>query len=267
MSWNTHTLRVALRAKFDPKEYALLEEVRNSTGYIRSERYADALVMGLWPSRGLTLLGIEIKQSRTDWVKELKEPAKADAFARYCDQWALLVADPKIIHEGELPPNWGLLAPAKSEWSEDGKLKWVKEPNPLQPVPIDRPFLAALCRTLAREEDAWMKHRLEARLTAGITEACARLNAEHAQKLERLEGRLKILTDNVRTFEAGTGLRVGDGYRNQDLGRQLQQLGKLAAVKGLQDQLEHLARQAGVIARAAREHQRELNEEPDEWSI
>lgn len=267
MTWNTDTLRAALRHKFPAKEYAVLEEVRNSTGFTRRERYADALVMGLWPSRGLTLLGIEIKQSRPDWMAELKQPEKADAIARYCDQWALLVSDPKIVQPGELPPNWGLLAPNKAEWSEGGKLKWLKEPTALSPVPIDRTFLAALCRAVARDESAELDRRLGSRLETARKEAQQALQAGHRQEVDRLEKRLNVLTTNVRTFEEATGLRVGEGWHNRNLGDQLRQLNRLSAIHGFQEQLLRLAQQAQAVARAARENQWELNEEPGDWSI
>ena len=45
----------------------------------------DAVIMSLWPSRGLELHGVEIKVSRADWKREAADPAKAEAIAAYCD--------------------------------------------------------------------------------------------------------------------------------------------------------------------------------------
>lgn len=49
--------------------YLVLGEVRWATGYGKqSERRADAIVMSLWPSRGLTVTGFEFKASRAGRV-------------------------------------------------------------------------------------------------------------------------------------------------------------------------------------------------------
>ena len=69
-------VRAALARKFCAPEYALFYEVANATGSAAT-RSADAIAMGLWPSRGLYLQGFEIKVSRSDWLSELKNPAKA----------------------------------------------------------------------------------------------------------------------------------------------------------------------------------------------
>jgi hypothetical protein len=39
-------------------------------------RHADVVVMGLWPSRGLKLMGFEIKAGRGDWLGELRTRAR-----------------------------------------------------------------------------------------------------------------------------------------------------------------------------------------------
>ena len=41
----------------------------------------------VWPSRGLYLHGFEIKVHRNDWLRELKNPAKAEEIAGYCHFW------------------------------------------------------------------------------------------------------------------------------------------------------------------------------------
>lgn len=135
----TPELKAMLRERYPRDAYAFMEEVPNGTGGNRS-RTADALVMSLWPSRGLHLYGFEIKASRQDWLSELKRPAKADAVARYCDFWFLVAGSRDIVQRGELPPTWGLLVP------HAGKLKVEVEATRLEAVPITRAFLAALFR-------------------------------------------------------------------------------------------------------------------------
>lgn len=103
MSSSQHVLSL-LRERYPKDSHALITEVGNATGYA-TNRHADAIAMSLWPSRGLEIMGFEVKVSRSDWVSELKNPAKADAIALYCDTWWLVVSDAKIVQPGELPLN------------------------------------------------------------------------------------------------------------------------------------------------------------------
>src|SRR5574342_435271 len=96
----------ALRKRFPAAEYAFLEQVANSTGSgVRG--WADAIAMGLWPSRGISLWGFEVKVSRSDWKRELAKPKKSSEIQGYCDH-SLVVTTPDIVEPSELPKNWGL---------------------------------------------------------------------------------------------------------------------------------------------------------------
>ncbi|ACI06275.1 gp61 [Mycobacterium phage Brujita] len=75
----------------------------------------DAIYVGFTSSSGRILVGHELKVSRADWLNELNKPGKADAWADQCHQWWLVVSDPSIVHEGELPEGWGLMSPGKSK--------------------------------------------------------------------------------------------------------------------------------------------------------
>ena len=120
--------------------YAFVEKVRNDAGF-NATRTIDAMTMSLWPSRGLLLAAYEIKCSRNDWLTEMKNPAKAEAFAPYADQFFLVVSDKDIIHEGELPATWGLIAP------RGPGLAVLKDATINEsPLPPDRGMLAALLR-------------------------------------------------------------------------------------------------------------------------
>lgn len=97
---NVPEIHTALRARFALPEYALMFEVRSGTGHSSQVRYADAMALGLWPSRGLELTGFEIKVSRSDWLRELKEPQKADRIGRFCDRWYVVAEAVRFILEG-----------------------------------------------------------------------------------------------------------------------------------------------------------------------
>lgn len=141
---DTREVCSALRGRYSGAEWAFLTEVPNGTGMAKS-RSADAIAMSLWPSRGLELHGIEIKVSRQDWLRELKDPAKAEDICRYCDRWWLAVGDPDIVRIEELPPTWGLLIPRGKNLVQK-----VEAPK-LKPVEMDRCFLAGLLRRASEQ--------------------------------------------------------------------------------------------------------------------
>jgi hypothetical protein len=90
------------------RRYAVAAGVRSHAGF-DARRTADYVAMDLWPSKGLALHGHEIKVSRSDWLRELKEPEKAAEFIPYMNHWWLVASDPRIVREGELPEGWGLM--------------------------------------------------------------------------------------------------------------------------------------------------------------
>ncbi len=159
----------ALRKRYAPPAWALLEEVRNAAGF-SANRSADAIAMSLWPSRGLEVHGFEVKASRNDWLRELNAPEKAEAVSKYCDRWWLVVEDEALVRDGELPPTWGLLALRRKG------LVSVREAPAREGVePIGRHFLAALLRR-ATEQGATMVARtdVDAIVKARVDEALER---------------------------------------------------------------------------------------------
>jgi hypothetical protein len=88
-------------------EWAFMAQVRNAAGFDAS-RTLDALAMHLWPSRGLVLHAFEIKVSRSDFLREIKDPAKAEDACRLVE-FFWIVAPKGVVRQGELPPTWGLI--------------------------------------------------------------------------------------------------------------------------------------------------------------
>lgn len=92
--------------------YTRAEHVKVAAGF-GAQRICDYMAMDLWTgygvNRGPKLHGHEVKVSRSDWLTELRDPEKAEAFRRYCDFWWLVVSDKDIVKPGELPDGWGLM--------------------------------------------------------------------------------------------------------------------------------------------------------------
>lgn len=127
--------------------YVLAPEVRNQAGFggyfgDGRLRTADLLVMDTWQSGPLRLIGHEIKVSRSDWLRELKDPSKAAPFIEVTAEWWLVVADRKIVKDGELPHGWGLMAVAGSQ------LRAVVTPTRKPQPTIPTGMLAALMRSV-----------------------------------------------------------------------------------------------------------------------
>lgn len=185
-----------LAEKYPSPQYSFLTQVRNGTGYM-STRTADAIAMSLWPSRGLHISGFEVKVSRTDWIKELKNPQKADDFAKYCHFWYLVVGDAEIVKDGELPAMWGLIVP-------NGKgLKIVKEATLSHTVHApDYLFLAGILRNVA--EQCTPNEVIESKMHARFKDG-----QEHAKYiLENTQRELSSLQERCRKFEEASGVKI-----------------------------------------------------------
>src|SRR3546814_12925642 len=94
---NTAQINAALRARFCAPGWALLFNVGNATGATQ-RRWADAVAMNLYPSRGLELHGFAVKASRSDWLSELKQPDKSAPVQKLCDR-SWVVAPPGVVNE------------------------------------------------------------------------------------------------------------------------------------------------------------------------
>lgn len=171
----------------------MLSQVRNGTGYRRKkDRTADALAVSVYPSRGLYLVGFEIKVSKSDWRKELADPDKAADMQKWCRHW--YVASPQgVVPEGELPANWGLI-----ECTAKTAKIVVKAPE-LKPVEPDMLLVASILRRAA--ESTVPAVEVQARIDE-------RVAAIVAAKMHRTNRKLEELTKTVQDFEEASGVQM-----------------------------------------------------------
>lgn len=199
-------VRQALRVKYAAPEWALLEEVHNRTG--GGTRSADAIAMNLWESHAFRIIGFEIKVSRSDWLRELKDPSKADVIAAYCDMW-FIVATPDIVKEDELPPAWGL------QVLKGNGLHIIKKAPLLEDrKALDRRFVAAMIRRATEVGGD--------QIAAAITPAVERVRKEAESRLEgeveRRTRRAKEIIDRVEAVKAATGIDMASySFDNNDV--------------------------------------------------
>lgn len=101
---------------------------------------ADAISVDTWGSGHFALSGYEVKISRSDWLRELRDPGKAEAWRAHCRHW-WLVATPDVVRD-DLPVGWGLLERRGS------MLRRVVDAPALDPLPLTPRHLAGLARAI-----------------------------------------------------------------------------------------------------------------------
>jgi len=219
----------ALKAgPFPIEAHAWIAEVRSGTGYARATRYADALVVSCWPSRGIWIAGIEVKVHRGDWLRELRDPEKSAELQQWCDYW-WLAAPVGVVEAIEVPETWGLLEVDKK------RVKRAKEAPRQERQPWEVNFVASLLRNVAAREARLCKAARE----AGERIATERYSGENFEetlleqqrRADRAEeasryakNDLACLRAAVAEFEtaagvslAGLGRNVGAQYRAASL--------------------------------------------------
>jgi hypothetical protein len=138
----------ALHARYNGRygngpRYAVAEHVRSHCSF-DARRTADFVAMDLWKSGRLDLHGHEVKVSRSDWLRELKQPEKAAEFIPYMNRWWLVIADAAMVRAGELPAGWGMIVLAGPV------LRVVKHAPRRDAKPLTPTRLAGLLRAVAQ---------------------------------------------------------------------------------------------------------------------
>lgn len=131
-------------------KYVVLPHVRNAAGFDAS-RTADVIVMGLWPSEGLPIHGIEVKVLRSDWLREMKNPQKAAGWHPIVDYWWVAASSPAIVAAAELPTTTGLMVLHGNTMRIAVSPKRLREEHsgeriPVLPPGLGRSALASLLR-------------------------------------------------------------------------------------------------------------------------
>lgn len=196
------TTEQILRRKFPETQYALLEEVSDKAGFSRS-RSADFLVVGLWPSRGLHLTGIERKSWRGDWLGELKKPEKQENHFQYCDFFYLLTDNEGVAKIEEIPSTWGWM-----HIDMKGKLNVMKDAPKIEPKSLSRHFLAAMLKR-ATGKQGWVRTEdIEDKIKAA--KEAGKVDGEFSTR--RLREDFGEIQKRIKLFEETTGIHIGDKY-------------------------------------------------------
>lgn len=209
-------------------EWATFFEVQNGTGWTGPKgsrlRRADALAFGIWQSRGYAVHGFEIKRSRSDWLKELADPEKADAVGAFCDRWWLVIDDRKIALDSEVPESWGILC------AKGGKLVALRDAPKRDAVPLTRPQLAAILRQVG--ETTVPKALVDKVVAEKLEEHARRADRGRSYEDRQRERDLDELKRAVSEFEEASGLHIHGYAGGRSLGQAVARARALSGVTG-----------------------------------
>lgn len=193
----TADLLAALRASFGPEEDLsrrrredagvadlLVEEVE-APG---TNRRCDLLRIGMWPSRGHRIIVHELKVSRSDWQRELDDPAKAEAWWPYCHEFWIVAPD-GLIDSDEMPDGWGLMVPPANGRSK--KFRIQKKAASREPK-----MTAALVAAILRRADNMRLGQI-----AALNEDRERMIGEAVAKVRQSYAEQKLSSDQRRRLD------------------------------------------------------------------
>jgi hypothetical protein len=231
-------IRALLRRRYSSPEWALFFEVANSTG-TGASRYADAVAMNLYPSRGLVVVGFEIKVSKSDFINEVRNPEKSVSIQKYCDRW-YIVAPAEAVDESLLPENWGWLQVTGEQ------IRLRKEGPKLKPEALSREFVAAMVRRGHESEQADIASLVKLQIDGLRKQDEERIQREVKARTQRADESIKKLED----LKAKIGNDSWDWLDNEDVAaavRLVRKAGVTSTYSGLRQVEKELKRCADRV--------------------
>lgn len=243
-------------------EWAFLTHVRDEAGF-SSTRTLDAVALGLWPSRGFELHGFEVKVSRSDWLRELADPAKAERFIERLDRFWIVAAE-GVAKPGEMPHGWGLLV-AQGD-SLRAAVQAEKIPHTPEERLISRSWLVCLLRAagaVPKSSPADIQKAHDDGYALGVSTA-KRAGSDWELMYREGQDKLNALREQVQAFQRAAGFSLSE-YHDQTAERATQIGGIVkAAISGdrsIEANLSRVYRMAGELENAAA-HLRGIVEPP-----
>lgn len=232
------TLEGLVKLTYPSPEWVVFFEVGNTTGF-GTRRHADAVALGVWQSRGFTLVGFEFKEHRSDWLREKKNPEKAEAVSAHCDCWFVVAGHADVVRADELPEPWGLYVANEDRT----KLKQVKTCTPFpdrDKTVMKRGFAAAMLRKVG--ETTVPAVELDRLVNEALQDALARSNNGH--ELKHLRDEVKRQRDMVQDFKTRTGVDIAHWQGHKKIGAAvdlvLRGQDQRHSLSAIQTQLEHI---------------------------
>ncbi len=176
------------------EQYVCIEEARSGAGFQGNDGQCDFLAINTWQSRGLELIGHEVKVSMSDWKAELAQPEKAERFSRFCRRWYIAVPSDlatKIAHE--VPPSWGLISV-----SEKGRCTERQKPTTREPQPVPQWWWVGWLAQIDRQHKRSIPHRIDRLMAEERAATRDRITEEAEARAQRIS---RGMTDRVERVE------------------------------------------------------------------
>lgn len=201
----TIQVRSLLRDKWkDTRQFAVAEEVGNSTGY-EQKRRLDMVVVDCFKSNGFSIHGIEIKVSKSDLRRELQDSSKHNIFFPNLDYFSL-AAPTSVVDIKLIPEKWGIYL---IDQYEDGSLSLRTYRKPLSlhdeiVESIDRCFAVCLMRALYNQSpsNAELAKVKEEALREARIEFDTNLYVRRAERAEKELEAFEELKDRLHVWGA-----------------------------------------------------------------
>lgn len=211
-----------------------------------SRRFDLVAIMG-WQSRGHVAMGFEIKVARSDWLRELAEPAKAEPLVNLCSRW-WIVAPPGVVEVAELPPAWGLLV------VHPDQIRAAKQAPELNPSPWPDAVWRCMLLRCATRESRTPDELTQAR-SAGHREGYELAKEHSKHDAESWKERWQEMRDLIDQAERATGVDLSRFTDFPALGeamRLIQSTGSRTwTIDRLEKQAAELREAAEAMVRAA----------------
>ena len=239
MLWNKYT---------EKGEYVFLFDVPNVVG-LRQERRCDGVAIGMWQSTGHLIHGFEVKVSRSDWLRELKDVSKADHFIEQCDRWWLVTGDASIAKLDEIPAAWGWMNATKTG---------LRIQRPAQPLPQDKALIKrvwafALIRRAAERREV-NSPEIQAILQSNRAEVERQARWTIEREIKGAVPKLEALQKKVDAFEKESGMKLDD-WRLGNVGKLARKLNAISedGYRGFEKTLTNQIQSLESLAKEMRE--------------
>lgn len=208
---STPGLEDLLRGKYPRDRYAMFFDVPDSVS-LQQKRRIDAIAFGMWASGGHRIEGFELKVSRSDWLRELKQVDKADPFISICDHFWLVTADSKIAKLDEVPACWGWMSATKTG---------LRVQRPATKLPgvgnaIPRGFMLGVLRKM--QDDLLRNPDVQALINERVATVNDSVDNRVQYATRHMEHRLEQAEKVVKDFEEESGIKL-DEWRYGNVGK------------------------------------------------
>ena len=186
------------------EQWIALREARSGAGFDGNNGQCDYLAVNTWQSKGLQLIGHEVKVSMSDWKREMVLPHKSDLFARFCRRWwVVMPSDLAKKAKPEIPPAWGLMSV-----SDAGRITEVVSAPSKEPEPVPVWWWIGWLAQLDRRDKRRDRSEIDRLVNEAVSKAEERWNRYKPDREQQLKDRYASVEERLATLRSATGIDI-----------------------------------------------------------